>query len=171
MADAQPHQHRHPVLTVLAFAPAILLLMSSFTRIVIVLLSFLRQAMEYSISEIRLYRCFLPDLSSWRPPDKVNEAALTLSRQQDRVSRFMADKSTKELGTFMLKVIMKEKDLALFMNIANLKRPEVEGPASQVIVPAFAISELKRAFQIGFPPLHTPSHDRYGQPAFFCRRG
>ncbi len=54
------------------------------------------------------------------------------------------------MSAFMLRYT-KEKDLALFMNIADLKRPQ--GPQEiplRVIVPAFAISELKRAFQIGF---------------------
>ena len=59
-------------------------------------------------------------------------------------------KSSQELSLFMLKYT-KEKDLGLFMSIGGLKRPANEKDIPfKVIVPAFAISELKRAFQIGF---------------------
>ncbi len=141
------------LLTILAFAPAILLLMSSFTRIVIVL-SFLRQAMG------------IPQL----PPNQIVVGlslfltffimAPTYERiHTEALSPFMNDKigyeqflsiSSQELSTFMLK-FTKEKDLALFMNLAGLPRPATEKDIPfRVIVPAFAISELKRAFQIGF---------------------
>jgi flagellar biosynthesis protein FliP len=141
------------VLTVLAFAPAILLLMSSFTRIIIVL-SFLRQAMgiqQLPPNQVLIGLSLFLTLFIMAPTyEKVNEAALKpYLANKIQFEEFM-DKSTQELGAFMLKYT-KEKDLALFMNIAKLKRPE--GPKDlplKVIVPAFAISELKRAFQIGF---------------------
>jgi flagellar biosynthesis protein FliP len=141
------------VLTILAFAPAILLLMSSFTRIVIVL-SFLRQAIG------------IPQL----PPNQIVVGlslfltffvmAPTYERiHADALSPFMADqigyeeflsRSSQNMSTFMLK-FTKEKDLALFVSMAGLKRPATEKDIPfRVIVPAFAISELKRAFQIGF---------------------
>lgn len=141
------------VLTVLAFAPAILLLMSSFTRIIIVL-SFLRQAMgiqQLPPNQVMVGLSLFLTLFVMAPTyDKVNEAALKPYLANKIGFEEFMDKSTKELGTFMLKYT-KEKDLALFIKIANLKRPE--GPKDlplKVIVPAFAISELKRAFQIGF---------------------
>ncbi|MDD3845993.1 MAG: flagellar type III secretion system pore protein FliP [Syntrophorhabdaceae bacterium] len=141
------------VLTVLAFAPAILLLMSSFTRIVIVL-SFLRQAMgiqQLPPNQVVVGLSLFLTLFVMAPTyDRVNEAALKPYLANKIGFEEFMDKSTRELGTFMLKYT-KEKDLALFMNIAKLKRPE--GPKDlplRVIVPAFAISELKRAFQIGF---------------------
>ncbi|MCX8111565.1 MAG: flagellar type III secretion system pore protein FliP, partial [Syntrophorhabdaceae bacterium] len=60
------------------------------------------------------------------------------------------EKSSKELNAFMLKYT-KEKDLALFMNVAGLSRPKSEKEIPmKILVPAFAISELKKAFQIGF---------------------
>lgn len=141
------------VLTVLTFAPAILLLMSSFTRIVIVL-SFLRQAMGVTqlppnqiIIGLSLFLTFFVMAPTY---GRIHEAAL---------EPFMSDKigyeefltrSSQELGQFMLKYT-KEKDLGLFMNIAGLSRPANEKDIPfRVIVPAFAISELKRAFQIGF---------------------
>jgi flagellar biosynthetic protein FliP len=141
------------VLTVLAFAPAILLLMSSFTRIVIVL-SILRQAMgipqlppNQIIVGLSLFLTFFVMAPTY---EKVNVNALApYMNNQITFEEFM-DKGSKEMSTFMLKYT-KEKDLALFMNIASLERPKTQEEIPiRVIVPAFAISELKRAFQIGF---------------------
>ncbi|HBL24034.1 MAG TPA: flagellar biosynthetic protein FliP [Deltaproteobacteria bacterium] len=141
------------VLTVLAFAPAILLLMSSFTRIIIVL-SFLRQAMgiqQLPPNQVVVGLSLFLTLFVMGPTyDKINDAALKPYLANKIGFEEFMDKSSVELSTFMLKYT-KEKDLALFINIAKLKRPE--GPKDlplKVIVPAFAISELKRAFQIGF---------------------
>jgi flagellar biosynthetic protein FliP len=54
------------------------------------------------------------------------------------------------MGTFMFR-FARDKDVALFSNMAGLQRPKNEGDIPfRVLVPAFAISELKRAFQIGF---------------------
>lgn len=141
------------VLTILAFAPAILLLMSSFTRIVIVL-SFLRQAMGINqlppnqiIVGLSLFLTFFIMAPTY---EKIGSNALT-PFINDRIGyQEFLDVSSQELSTFMLK-FTKEKDLALFMNIAGLSRPANEKDLPfRVIVPAFAISELKRAFQIGF---------------------
>ncbi len=141
------------VLTVLAFAPAILLLMSSFTRIIIVL-SFLRQAMgipQLPPNQVLIGLSLFLTLFVMAPTyDRVNENALKPYLANKMGFEEFMDNSSKEVSAFMLKHT-KEKDLALFLNIANLKRPE--GPKDlplRVIVPAFAISELKRAFQIGF---------------------
>lgn len=141
------------VLTVLAFAPAILLLMSSFTRIVIVL-SFLRQAMGIQqlppnqiIVGLSLFLTFFVMAPTY---EKIGTNALT-PLMNDRIGyqEFLSI-SSQELSGFMLKYT-KEKDLALFMSIAKLPRPANEKDLPfRVIVPAFAISELKRAFQIGF---------------------
>jgi len=141
------------VLTILAFAPAILLLMSSFTRIVIVL-SFLRQAMgipnlppNQIIVGLSLFLTFFIMAPTY---ERIGSNAFT-PLMNDRIGyeQFLSI-SSQELGTFMLK-FAKEKDLALFMNMAGLARPASEKDIPfRVIVPAFAISELKRAFQIGF---------------------
>lgn len=141
------------VLTVLAFAPAILLLMSSFTRIIIVL-SFLRQAMgiqQLPPNQVIVGLSLFLTLFVMAPTyEKVNDIALKPYLANKIGFEEFMDKSSQELSTFMLKYT-KEKDLALFVNIAKMKRPE--GPKDlplKVVVPAFAISELKRAFQIGF---------------------
>jgi flagellar biosynthetic protein FliP len=141
------------VLTVLAFAPAILLLMSSFTRIIIVL-SILRQAMgipqlppNQVIVGLSLFLTFFVMAPTY---EKVNVNALAPYMNNQITFEEFIDKGSKEMSTFMLKYT-KEKDLALFMNIASLERPKTQEEIPiRVIVPAFAISELKRAFQIGF---------------------
>ncbi len=141
------------VLTILAFAPAILLLMSSFTRIVIVL-SFLRQAMGIQqlppnqiIIGLSLFLTFFVMAPTY---EKVHSAALAPYMSNKIGYEEFLSKSSVEMSAFMLR-FTKEKDLALFMNLARVQRPknETEIPL-RVVVPAFAISELKRAFQIGF---------------------
>jgi flagellar biosynthesis protein FliP len=141
------------MLTVLAFAPAILLLMSSFTRIVIVL-SFLRQAIgipqlppNQIIVGLSLFLTFFVMAPTY---ERIHVNALTpFMNDQIGYEEFL-DRSSQDMSTFMLK-FTKEKDLALFMNLAGLKRPTGEKDIPfRVLVPAFAISELKRAFQIGF---------------------
>jgi len=141
------------VLTVLAFAPAILLLMSSFTRIIIIL-SFLRQAMgipQLPPNQIIIGLSLFLTLFIMAPTyEKIHTNALAPYMNNKIGFEEFMDKGSKEMNTFMLKYT-KEKDLALFMNIAVLDRPKTpEEIPIHVIVPAFAISELKRAFQIGF---------------------
>jgi flagellar biosynthesis protein FliP len=141
------------ILTVLSFAPAVLLLMSSFTRIVIVL-SILRQAMgipqlppNQIIVGLSLFLTFFVMAPTY---EKINVNALAPYMNNQITFEEFIDKGSKEMSAFMLKYT-KEKDLALFMNIASLERPKTpEEIPIRVIVPAFAISELKRAFQIGF---------------------
>jgi flagellar biosynthetic protein FliP len=82
--------------------------------------------------------------------EKINNAALAPFLQDKIGYEEFLSRSSVEMSTFMLK-FTKEKDLALFMNLAGLERPATEKDIPfKVIVPAFAISELKRAFQIGF---------------------
>jgi flagellar biosynthesis protein FliP len=141
------------VMTILAFAPAILLLMSSFTRIVIVL-SFLRQAIGVSQlppNQIIVGLSLFLTLFVMAPTyEHIHTNALTpFMNDQIGYEEFLS-RSSQDLSTFMLKYT-KEKDLGLFMGIAGLSRPSSEKDIPfKVIVPAFAISELKRAFQIGF---------------------
>jgi flagellar biosynthetic protein FliP len=141
------------MLTILAFVPAILLLMSSFTRIIIVL-SFIRQAIgipqlppNQVIIGLSLFLSFFVMAPTY---ERINANAFSPYMNNRIGYDEFIDKSSKEMSAFMLK-FTKEKDLALFMGIAQMKRPtsETEIPM-RVLVPAFAISELKRAFQIGF---------------------
>jgi flagellar biosynthesis protein FliP len=141
------------VLTVLAFAPAVLLLMSSFTRIVIVL-SLLRQAIgipqlppNQIVIGLSLFLTFFVMAPTY---EKVNTNALSpFMNNKIEFAEFLT-RSSAEMSVFMLKYT-KEKDLALFLNVAGLSRPKTETEIPmRVLVPAFAISELKRAFQMGF---------------------
>lgn len=141
------------LLTILAFAPAILLLMSSFTRIVIVL-SFLRQAIgipqlppNQIIIGLSLFLTFFIMAPTY---ERVHSAALSPYMNNKIGYEEFISKSSQEMNAFMLK-FTKEKDLALFVNLAGIPKPKNESEIPiRVVVPAFAISELKRAFQIGF---------------------
>jgi flagellar biosynthesis protein FliP len=141
------------MLTILAFAPAILLLMSSFTRIIVVL-SFLRQAIgipqlppNQIIIGLSLFLTFFIMAPTY---ERINANALAPYMDNKIGYGEFINKSSQEMSIFMLRYT-KEKDIALFMNIAGLQRPKGEGEIPiRVLVPAFAITELKRAFQIGF---------------------
>lgn len=141
------------MLTILAFAPAILLLMSAFTRIVIVL-SLLRQALgipqlppNQVIIGLSLFLTFFIMSPTY---ERIYTNAIAPYMEKRLEFNEFFEKSSKELNAFMFKYA-KEKDLALFMNIAGFKRPKTEADIPmKILVPAYAISELKRAFQIGF---------------------
>ncbi|WP_100404473.1 flagellar type III secretion system pore protein FliP [Bacillus solitudinis] len=141
------------VLTVLSLAPSILILMTSFTRIVIVL-SFVRQGLATQsmppnqvLIGIALFLTFFIMAPIFA---EVNEQALTpfLDGEIDQVEAF--ERGIVPMKEFMAKHT-REKDLALFMGYAGLERPDsLEDIPLTALVPAFAISELKTAFQIGF---------------------
>ena len=141
------------ILTVLTLAPAILIMTTSFTRIVIVL-AFLRQALgtqqtppNQVMVGLALFLTFFVMEPVW---SQVNQNALQpyLAR---RMSQSQAlERAGAPLKQFMLRFV-REKDLALFVRIANIPRPRnLEDVPFHVVVPAFIISELKTAFQIGF---------------------
>jgi len=140
-------------LTAFTFLPAALLMMTSFTRIVIVL-SLLRQAMgtiqtppNQVIVGLSLFLTFFVMAPVF---DRIYvEAYKPLSEERIKFEEAL-DRGAVPLKAFMLKQT-READLALFVRIANtppLKSPE-EVPM-KVLVPAYVISELKTAFQIGF---------------------
>ena len=141
------------LLTVLSVAPAIILLMTSFTRMVVVF-HFLRQALGLQqmppnqlIVGLSLFLTFFV----MRPVLKeVNDNALQ-PYLAERISQGEALKrAEKPIREFMLRQT-REKDLALFVKLARLQRPAsaADLPIS-IIVPAFVVSELRIAFQIGF---------------------
>jgi flagellar biosynthesis protein FliP len=141
------------ILTVLSLAPAILLMVTSFTRIVVVL-SLLRHALgtqqmppNQIIIGLALFLTFFIMAPVWQ---KVNSEALQ-PYYEDRITGEEAfSLATAPVKTFLLKQT-REKDLALFVKISKEKRPEKPSDISlPVLIPAFVISELKTAFQIGF---------------------
>lgn len=141
------------LLTVLSLAPAILLMLTSFTRIIIVL-SLLRHALSTQsmppnqiLVGLAMFLTFFIMAPTWQ---KVNTEALQ-PYYEDRISGSEAmDAASKPLKTFMMKQT-REKDIALFIKISGDKRPEKpEDVSLTTLIPAFVISELKTAFQIGF---------------------
>ncbi|WP_285873947.1 flagellar type III secretion system pore protein FliP [Halalkalibacter oceani] len=141
------------VLTVLSLAPSILILMTSFTRIVIVL-SFVRQGLATQsmppnqvLIGIALFLTFFIMAPVFA---EVNEQALTpfFNGEIDQAEAF--DLAAAPMKEFMAQHT-REKDLALFMGYGGYDRPEtLDDIPLTALVPAFAISELKTAFQIGF---------------------
>lgn len=140
-------------LTLLTFIPAILLLMTSFTRIIIVL-GLLRNALgtqsappNQVILGIALFMTFFimsPVI------DKIYQDAYTPYSQNQITMQQGLTTAAKPLREFML-TQTRENDLALFMNMSNLNEiPTREDIPLRVLVPAFVVSELKTAFQIGF---------------------
>jgi flagellar biosynthesis protein FliP len=141
------------ILTVLSLAPAILLMVTSFTRTVVVL-SLVRHALgtqtmppNQIIFGLALFITFFIMAPVWQ---QVNTEALQ-PYYEDRISGEEAfSTAAVPVKNFMLKQT-REKDLALFVKISKEKRPEKPSDISlPVLIPAFVISELKTAFQIGF---------------------
>ncbi len=141
------------ILTVLSLAPAILLMVTSFTRILIVL-SLLRHALgtqqmpsNQIVIGLALFLTFFIMTPVWQ---QVNDEALK-PYYEDKISGEEAfSLASAPIKNFMLKQT-REKDLALFVRISKEKRPEKPLDISlPVLIPAFVISELKTAFQIGF---------------------
>ena len=141
------------LLTALSVLPAALLMMTSFTRIVIVL-SLLRQALgtpSAPPNQVLVGLALFLTLFVMGPVlDKVySDAYLPLS--ENKITMMQAlDKGAAPLKEFMLKQT-RQADLALYLKISNT--PAVQGPDQvplRILVPAFITSELKTAFQISF---------------------
>lgn len=141
-------------ITLLSFLPAILIMMTSFTRIVIVL-SLLRQALGTPTvppNQVIIGLALFLTLFIMSPTvDRVyNEAFIPFSKKEITMQDAIT-KASVPFKEFMLKQT-RQKDLALFL---KLSRSEVK-PATamdlpmKIVVPAFALGELKRAFEIGF---------------------
>ena len=141
------------LLTGITFLPAIMLMMTSFTRIIIVL-SLLRHALGTQTSPpnqvIVGLALFLTFFIMAPVGDRIYaEAYLQLS--ENKISFQAAlDKGAIPLRAFMLKQV-READLATFTKIAKLTPPaKADDIPMRVLIPAFVTSELKTAFQIGF---------------------
>lgn len=141
------------VLTLLVFLPSMILLMTSFTRIVIVL-SLLRQAIgipqlppNQIIIGLSLFLTFFIMSPTY---EKIHDDALSPYLKGKISHEEFFSRSREHLASFMLK-FTREKDIALFLGITKSKRPKNEKDLPfSVLVSAFALSELKRAFQMGF---------------------
>lgn len=142
------------LLTILSLAPSILIMVTSFTRITIVL-SFLRSALGLQQSppnsvliSLALFLTFFIMSPTFETAYKNGIAPL----MEERIEELEAlDKIVEPFAQFMKRHV-RTKDLELFlaMSRADPDKVSVENPPLQALVPAFMISELRRAFEIGF---------------------
>ncbi len=140
------------LLTVLSLAPALLIMVTAFTRIVIVL-SFVRSALALPqippnqvLIGLALFLTFFVMAPTW---NQVNQNAIQpyLNNQIDQQTAY--ERGIQPVREFLFKQT-RERDLALFVKMAKLSRPKNQDDIpTYVLVPAFIISELKTAFQMG----------------------
>lgn len=141
------------LLTVLSLAPAILVMMTSFTRLAIVF-SLLRHALgtqQMPPNQILVGLALLLTFFLMSPVyNQVNRDALQPYLEEEISQEVAVKKALSPIRKFMFKQTRK-KDIALFINISKEKKPEnLEEVSTIILLSAFAISELKTAFQIGF---------------------
>jgi flagellar biosynthetic protein FliP len=141
------------LLTVFSVAPGILIMMTCFTRIVIVL-SFVRTSLGtqqmpptqilVGLSLFLTFFIMAPTFS------QVNEQALQPLLKEKITLNQAYEKAAEPMKEFM-SAHTRQKDLALFLEYADIDKPSsVQDIPLTALVPAYAISELKTAFQIGF---------------------
>lgn len=141
------------LLTVLSLAPAILIMLTSFTRVIVVL-SFVRGAMgtqQMPPNQVLIgLALFLTFFIMMPVGNQINEEAIQPYLAQEITQEQALENAKIPLREFMLKHT-RSKDLALFVNLSGNESSEtIDEIPTRVIVPAFIISELKTAFQIGF---------------------
>jgi len=141
------------LLTILSLAPAILIMVTSFTRVMIVF-SFLRNALGTQqtpptqvLVGLAVFLTIFIMAPVWQ---QVNSTALQPYLDQ-RISQSQAfQNAMSPVRDFMFRQT-REKDLGLFLKMANLPKPEnISQVPTYVLIPAFIISEFRIAFQIGF---------------------
>jgi flagellar biosynthetic protein FliP len=141
------------LLTALTFIPSIILMMTSFTRIIIVL-GFLRNALSTPQSppnQVLIGLALFMTLFIMSPVyTKVNNDAIQPYLKGEITQQQAIDTGSKPIKDFMINQT-REKDLALFYKSANMEKPKdrYDVPFT-VLIPSFIISELKTAFQMGF---------------------
>jgi len=141
------------LLTILALAPGILILMTSFTRIIVVL-SFVRTSLATQqmppnqvLIGLALFLTFFIMAPTFH---QVYEEALNPLFNEEITLDEAYENASVPIKNFM-STHTREKDIALFLNYSDAERPEtVQDIPLMTLVPAFAISELKTAFQMGF---------------------
>jgi flagellar biosynthetic protein FliP len=141
------------LLTLLTFLPAILVTMTSFTRIVIVF-HFLRQALgtqEMPPNQVLIGLALFLTMFVMAPVgQQVQEAAVAPALSGQLTVGQAIERAMPPLRAFMLKQT-RERDLALFVELGRLPRPaSPDDLPMRVVIPAYVISELKTGFQMGF---------------------
>jgi flagellar biosynthetic protein FliP len=141
------------MLTVLSLAPSILIMMTCFTRIVVVL-TFLKQALgtqnappNQMLMGLSLFLTFFVMAPTF---NRINAEALQPYLKDELAFNVALEKGMKPLREFMLKQV-NERDLALMVRISKSPAPRnVDDIGNLTLIPAFCISELRSAFIIGF---------------------
>jgi flagellar biosynthetic protein FliP len=141
------------LLTVLSLAPALFVMVTSFTRIVIVL-AFLRQAMgtqqvppNQVLIGLSMFLTFFIMAPVW---DRIQADAIEPYLSQKVSQEEALTIASKPLRQFMLKQA-REKDLALFIRIAKLEPPRTPDDIPlRIVIPSYIVGELRTAFQVGF---------------------
>lgn len=140
-------------LTVLTLAPAILIMMTSFTRLIIVL-SFVRQAIgtpQMPPNQLMVGLALFLTLFIMGPAFRTANEQAIQPYLNNKISQEEAlTKALAPLRSFMFNQT-RDSDLALFVRMSKLERPKTRADVpTEVLIPAFVLSELKTAFQIGF---------------------
>jgi len=141
------------LITILSLAPALLIMTTSFTRIVVVL-SFLRGAIgtpqapsNQIVIGLALFITFYIMSPVWQ---QINTQAFKPYKAGQITQEQAVDQAVAPIRKFMLSQV-REKDLALFLSLSKMPRPKnADEIPTLTIIPAFMISELQTAFQIGF---------------------
>ncbi len=140
------------LMTALTFLPAMLMMMTSFTRIIVVF-AILRQALGLQSTpsnQILLGLTLFLTIFIMKPVlEEVNEVALQPYMQEELTSLEAVEQASQPFRKFML-AQTRESDLGLFMRIADEQYDTAQDVSFWVLLPAFVTSELKTAFQIGF---------------------
>jgi flagellar biosynthetic protein FliP len=140
------------MMTMLTLAPSLLLMMTCFTRVTIVL-SFVRTALQLQgspssqiIIGLSLFITFFVMAPVW---DKINHDAIQPYEAHQITPDVALDRAAGHMRTFMLKQT-RPKDVELFLSMAKLQPVAPDQLPMRVVIPAFMISELRTAFQMGF---------------------
>jgi flagellar biosynthetic protein FliP len=141
------------LITILSLAPAILVMLTSFTRIIIVF-HFLRQALgtqQVPPNQVLISLALFLTFFIMKPTfDSVNKDALQPYLKGKITQQQAFDNALKPIRRFMFKHT-REKDLALFLKLTDRSKPANPDEVSTLsLIPAFVLSELRLAFQIGF---------------------
>ncbi|ADH86410.1 flagellar type III secretion system pore protein FliP [Desulfurivibrio alkaliphilus] len=141
------------VFTVLAMAPAILLMMTCFTRLIVVF-SFLRNAIgtqQMPPNQVLVGLAMFLTLFIMAPVfSQINQTAIGPYMEEEIGAEEALQLAAEPIREFMFKQT-REKDLELFLGLARAPRPQTKDDVpTHILIPAFMISELKTAFTIGF---------------------
>ncbi len=141
------------LVTVLSLAPSILIMVTSFTRIVVVL-SFLRTAMgtaQTPPTQVLVGLAMFLTLFVMMPTLETSYQQGIQPLIEGQIDEFQAfERAAEPFHAFMM-VHVRDQDLALFVDLAKVSDAEAaDKPPLRALIPAFMISELRRAFEIGF---------------------